>query len=143
MAIHPNAFIAGERLLLEANGGILVLTTHRVRLMQSNQGDQKVISITLGAVVSCGLTTVSYPAVLGLGVVAAVTGLGLLTTSEPGVGGLFLFSAVVCVLAFFVGRRAVLEVASAGARIQVDAKRMNPALLMEFIDTLERAKLAR
>lgn len=142
-AIHPNAFLPGERLLLEANGGILTLTSHRVRLAQGGRGDRKIISIALNSVASCSLVTVSYPAVLGLGVVAGLLGIGFIPSAEPGVGLLFLFAALVCVLAYLIGRRAILEVASAGATIQVEAKRMDPALLMTFIDTLERAKLAR
>lgn len=81
-----SALMAGERVLLEANAGILVLTTHRVRLTQRSAGDTKVVSITLPAVSSCSLTTVSYPALLGLALIAAVVGFGLVVSSVEGVG---------------------------------------------------------
>jgi hypothetical protein len=141
MAIHPSAMLPGERVLLEANGGILILTTHRVRLTQRGNGGTKVVSIILSAVASCGLSTTTYPALLGLGLIAGIAGIGLLMSSAENLGLYFLVIALVCTLAFLVGRRAILEVASAGHKIQVNARGMGHDALMQFIDSLERAKL--
>ena len=137
-----------ERVLLEANRGVLVLTTRRVRLAQTSFGHASVVSITLDSIASCGLVTLTYPALLAVAFVSAIMGLGFLVLAHEkdafyfAIGMFFLLSALVWILVFLVTRRGVLELASAGAKIQMDAKGLGRDALMEFIDTLERAKLS-
>ncbi|HVY25613.1 MAG TPA: hypothetical protein VHB79_03650 [Polyangiaceae bacterium] len=64
-----------------------------------------------------------------------------MSTAE-GVGIYFMFIALCCIAGYLFGRRAVLEICSSGAKIQVEARGMSHEALVEFIDTLERAKLS-
>lgn len=131
--------VQGERVLLESSGKVLTLTSHRVRYEAKASGHSKVIGITLDAVASCGLVTRSYPVLLAIAGLAGIG--GLVSRNGSSNGSLLFVAAVILVLAYFITRSAVIEVASAGERIRVSAKGMSRESLMEFIDNVEAAKL--
>jgi len=132
-----------EKVLLEANDGILTLTTHRVRLDQRGSGHSRLVGITLDAVASCGLVTKSAPILLVLGAIAGALGLALLSQRSEAPGLLLTAVGVALVIAYVVSRSSVLAVASAGETISVAIKGMNRDSIAEFVETLEQAKLAR
>ncbi|MDX2054231.1 MAG: hypothetical protein SFV15_17655 [Polyangiaceae bacterium] len=131
-----------ERILLEANSGLLKLTTHRVRFEHQRSGDSVVIGITLDAVASCGLVTTTYPILLLLALLAAIGGLASSSHDSGAMLWLFL-AACLLVLAYFLSRKVVLRISSAGDDIIVGVQRVGRAPLLEFIDALEQAKVQR
>jgi len=133
--------LQGERVLMESSGKLLTLTSHRVRYETKQAGRSKVISITLDAVASCGLVTRSYPALLGLAVLAVLAGVFSLSRSSDGALLLFIGAAILVVV-YLVTRSAMIEVASSAGRVLVRARGMSHESLMEFIDQVDAAKLA-
>lgn len=134
--------IDGEQVVLQANEGILVLTTHRLRLTQELAGRRQVVSMTLDAVASCSVVMRSPPWLLVLAIVAAAAGALMLGTDVATGGGLLALAALFLLL-WFLFRRTVLAVASAGESIFVGARGMSREALTGFIDALEATKLAR
>ena len=133
-----------EKVLLEANDGILTLTTHRVRLDQRAAGRSKLVGITLDAVASCGLVTKSLPLLLVVAAIVALFGfVQFYQRSEAGTGVVLLLVAAAFVAAYFWTRSAVLAIASAGETIAVAVKGMSRDAIADFIETLEHAKLDR
>ncbi len=135
MKLLPN-----EKMLVETNGGILTLTTHRVRYDQKASGASQVIGITLDAVSSCGVVSKNHPILLVMALIAG--GLGAFGLGQKGdiAYGLFLGAAVL-IAAYFLTRSAVLAVSSAGQSIAVSAKGMKHEALVAFVDDVEQAKL--
>lgn len=129
----------GEQVLLETRGGALRLTTHRVRLDLQGGGHSRAVSMTLDAVASCGLVTRSYPVLLALALISALLG-GFLTLRISGVGFVFLGLAVVLLAGYFIARSSILEIKSAGDKIQVHLAGSR-ADVVSFIDAVENAKL--
>ena len=133
-----------EKVLIEANDGILTLTTHRVRLDQRASGKSRLIGITLDAVASCGLVTRSLPLLLVVAGLIALFGFVQLTQrSGTDTGAVLLLVAAAFVAAYFFTRSSVLAVASAGETISVAVKGMSRDAIVDFVETLERAKLDR
>lgn len=133
--------IDGEQVILQANEGILVLTTRRIRLEQRVWGRARLVSMSLGAVASCSLAMRSQPWLLVLALFAALSGLSQFGTNTS-VGGWLFAAAAVLLLLFLLFRRTVLTIASAGESIPVGVRGMTPEALTGFIDALEAAKLA-
>jgi hypothetical protein len=132
-----------EAILLQANEGLLTLTTHRVRLHRSTAGTSTVISMTLEAVASCALVTNGQPALLGAGFLLIAIGAWMLLFGNSTVGvGLILLGCILA-LAYVMSRKSVLEIASSNGRISVAAKSVTRDELVAFIDALEHAKLRR
>jgi hypothetical protein len=137
MKLLPN-----EKTLTEATGGILTLTTHRVRYDQKASGANQVIGITLDAVSSCGVVSKSHPALLVLGLIMGGLGVGALSQKDvTNFAAGFLLGAAVLIATYFLTRSAVLAVSSAGQSIAVSAKGMKHEALVAFVDDVEQAKL--
>ncbi len=115
----------------------LELTTHRVRLTTRSTGNRGVLSITLDAVQSVGLVDKDQPALLVAAAIVLFYGLVIIQQFMVGaIGGLIL------VAMYFATRKVVLEIASAGGRIQVLAAGERENLLV-FVEAVEEAKLKR
>jgi hypothetical protein len=131
--------LPGERQLSASSDGAVVLTSHRVRLDQGSE----FISIVLDQVASCSLGTRSHPILL---VVAAVVWLGSFQfagerLSTPA----FLIGTLIGVLIvglYVMNRRQVIVITSPGGTMRIRTRGMTRASCMQFIDDLERAKLA-
>lgn len=128
--------LPGEREVVRTNGGILVLTTHRVRLDQQEAGRSQIVSIMLDQVASCGLITKSYPLLLLFAITVALLALWMRQIGAAVVGGGFF------VALYWFSRRAILSVASSGAAIEIGATGLSREALVDFIDSVETAKLA-
>lgn len=130
----------GESVLLEAFGGVLVLTSHRVRLDDRARGGSRFISVTLDAVASCGIVTRTNPILVALGLGFALA--AMLSTRESGAIALaLLFAGVLCLACYLATRRAILAIGSAGETIAVPIRGVGREPLMAFVNALEQAKL--
>jgi len=131
--------LPGERQVSESSDGSVVLTSHRVRL---NQGGA-FVSIPLEQVASCSIGTRSHPILL---VIAAVVWLGSFQFAGERVTTLaFLIGAVFGALIvgiYVMSRTQVIVIASPGEFIRIRTRGMTRAVCVQFIDDLERAKLA-
>lgn len=131
--------LPGEREVSASSDGSVVLTSQRVRLDQGGQ----FCSICLDQVASCSLGTRSHPALL---VVAAIIWLGSFQFAGERVEtpaflvGLVLGALVVG--AYVMGRTQVITIASPGETIRIRTRGMTRAACVQFIDDLERARLA-
>jgi hypothetical protein len=131
--------LPGERKVSESSDGTVLLTSHRVRLDQGGE----FISIALDQVASCRIGTHSHPILL---VIAAVVWLGSFQFAGEQVGTIpFVVGALAgaLIVALYVGSRTqVIVIASAGESIRIRTRGMTRAVCVQFIDDLERAKLA-
>jgi hypothetical protein len=129
-----------ERKVSESSDGAVVLTTHRVRL---DQGTRQFVSIALEQVASCSIGTHSYPVLL---ILAGVVWLGAFQFAGERVGTIpFLIGGLVgalIALLYVLSREQVIVIASAGESIRIRPRGMSRAACIQFVDDLERAKLA-
>ena len=131
--------LPGERRVSEASDGTVVLTSYRIRLDQG--GD--FASICLDQVASCTIGTRSHPILLILAAVvwlAAFQFAGERMTTIP-----FLIGALVgalIVLAYILTRQQTIVIATCGESIRLQTRGMSRATCVQFVDDLERAKLA-
>jgi hypothetical protein len=132
--------LPGERKVSEASNGAVMLTSHRIRL---DQGGRGFASICLDQVASCSIGTRSYPILLILAAViwlAAFQFAGERMTTVPFLIGALIGALVV--LAYILARRQTIVVASCGESIRLQTRGMSREACIQFIDDLERAKLA-
>jgi hypothetical protein len=131
--------LPGERQVSESSDGSVVLTSHRVRLDQGGA----FVSIPLEQVASCSIGTRSHPILL---VIAAVVWLGSFQFAGERVTTLaFIIGAVFGALIvgiYVMSRTQVIVIASPGEFIRIRTRGMTRAVCVQFIDDLERAKLA-
>lgn len=132
--------LPGERKVSESSDGTVVLTSHRVRLDQSGA----FVSIPLEQVASCSIGTRSHPILL---VLAALVWLGSFQFAGESVGTIgFLLGTLVgalIVAVYVMSRTQTIVIASPGESIHIRTRGMSRAACVQFIDDLERAKLAR
>ena len=131
--------LPGERQVRASSDGAVVLTSQRVRLDQGGE----FISICLDQVASCSLGTRSYPVLL---VLAAVVWLGSFQFAGEQVGTpAFLVGALIGVLIvglYVMSRTQVITIATAGETLRIRTRGLTRAACVQFIDDLERARLA-
>jgi hypothetical protein len=132
----------GERVLLSLDNAALVLTTMRIRLDVKLRGGTRFMSMTLNSVASCGIVTSHTPLLIALAGVLALIGF-VVGQDNPETAAAMIFGSVVLIIAYFVTRRTVLSVASAGEHIVVPLVGSSRAVFLEMIDALECAKLDR
>jgi hypothetical protein len=132
--------LPGERKVSESSDGTVVLTSYRVRI---DQGTRQFVSIPLEQVASCSIGTHSYPVLL---ILAAVVWLGAFQFAGERVGTIaFLIGALVgalIALLYVVSREQIIVIGSAGESIRIRTRGMSRAVCVQFVDDLERAKLA-
>jgi hypothetical protein len=132
----------GERVILSLDNAALVLTTLRIRVDLKMRGGTRLMSMTLNSVASCGIVTSHTPLLIVLAVVLAVMGF-IAGQGSSEAAAAMIFGSVVSIIAYFVTRRTVLSVASAGEHIVVPLVGSSRAAFLEMIDALESAKLDR
>jgi hypothetical protein len=132
--------LPGERKVSEASDGTVVLSSYRIRL---DQGGRGFASICLDQVASCTIGTRSHPILLILAAVvwlAAFQFAGERMTTIP-----FLIGALVgalIVLAYILTRQQAIVIASCGESMRLQTRGVSRATCVQFVDDLERAKLA-
>jgi hypothetical protein len=131
--------LPGERQVSASADGSVVLTSHRVRLDRGGE----FISISLDQVVSCSLGTRSHPILL---VIAALVWLGSFQFAGERVETpAFVVGTLIGLLIvglYVVSRTQVIAIASPGETIRIRTRGMTRAACIQFIDDVERARLA-
>jgi hypothetical protein len=127
--------LLGERVLTGTPGAGLVVTTHRVRHYASAMGSGTVISIMLNNIASCGILYMSQPWLLALAGLAAI---GFLTLSD-GMQTVSALAAVGLGVAYFMTRRQILSIASAGSTIRCEAGGLGEDRAIRIVDLVEGA----
>ena len=132
--------LPGERMVSESSDGTVLLTSHRLRF---DRGTRQFVSISLDQVASCSIGTRSHPILL---VLAAVVWLGSFQFAGERMGTIpFVIGAIVgalIVLLYVVTREQNIVIASAGETIRIRTRGMTRAACIQFVDDLERARLA-
>lgn len=131
--------MSGEKKILESDKGQLVLTTHRVRYDVSAAGQRKIVSIMLGELCSCELNYQSYILLIILSAFSLLLGVAGSTYGAV-VLVIGIIACIVFAAAFFLTKKTILSLSSAGAVINVETKGMKPEMIKEFIDAVESAK---
>lgn len=124
-----------ENMLAQSGG--LVLTTHRIRVETQTQ----ITSIMLEELCSCETRFASHSFLLTLAGLFAV--FGLIITNLTGDESDFLWGvifSVIFVAIYFATRKAVITLASAGARINLERKKTSLQEAKQLIDQIEAAK---
>lgn len=142
---HAMTMGPGEVVVMVSDGDVLTLTNKRVRYNLVARGRSKLVSMTLDAVSSCSIMSVSRPGLLILGALMLLAGL-----MAPILGGrgdarsvaVVLFTAGV---GFLVGylllRFKALKISSDGGDVILTVSRgMDRRSLVEFVDALEFEK---
>jgi hypothetical protein len=128
----------GEQILLRTKGDHLLVTTHRVR----DESESEFTSIMLEEVCSVRTTKTAHRWLLVLAApLIALVAYSAVAFTHHEISPTLAVIAGVLVVAYFVTRYSVVEVASAGARIRFEMSRANE--VAEFVDTVESAKNAR
>jgi hypothetical protein len=144
MNVLPGEQIVSE-LKLDASRR-LILTTHRVRAEAEGFGLSRMTSIMLEELCSCAITRLSSPAWLILAAILMIGGaVAALNDRHSDYTAAFGAAAVglLCVLIYFLTRRQVASLESAGARIVADTSRVGVANVRQFIEQVEAAKNQR
>jgi hypothetical protein len=133
------ALLPGEHIVLRSNFDNLVLTNYRLRYDVEKFGGSVFIGITLNSLSSCGLVTKSSPVLLLL------AGLSLLASFvAKDNGSVAVGIAVVLAVAYFLTRRSVISLAPNGGQpIVVPTSGMSRNDIVNFLEAVEREKLAR
>lgn len=139
------SLLPGEEINLESSKISLQLTNFRVRHRWSFLADQQLDSITLDAVASTGLRTYSKPGFLLAAAVLLLLAFGAASLpygAGNGLsGGLILF-ALLLVGAYFLSRRRVIVIESAGGfSLRVPVLNLTTDESYFLINAIERAKL--
>lgn len=127
-----------ETVVLESDNNELVLSTHRVRFNARTWGRSHVTSLMLDQVCSCEIRYWSHPVLLVMAAAALI--LGLASDDGARIG---LLVALVCLIIYWLGRRQVLTIRSAGAAINARMSGGNVKTAERFIDEVERLKNRR
>ena len=131
--------LADEKVIMSSDEDIVVLTNYRVCYNEVVGGASKYIGITLDAVASCAFVTKSRPLILALAIIAVLGGF-LIGQKDSVVLG-FVLGAILAVV-YFITRRAVLQISSnGGEHIVVPAKGLGRTKILDFLRTVEEAKL--
>jgi divalent metal cation (Fe/Co/Zn/Cd) transporter len=125
-----------ERKILESDKGQLVLTSHRVRFDASAAGQRNLGSIMLDELCSCELNYKSHLILILLALLSIIFGfVGGADTILAGAIG-----AIVFPVAYFLTKKQILSLSSAGGAINIEAKGMKSEDVKDFIDAVELAK---
>lgn len=131
----------GEEKILESDDGDLVLTTHRLRHDKKSFGKRKITSILLNELSSCELSHRSHPILLILAILGLiVTGIATIESGKADDILAFAIPTFILFIAYFLTRRQVMQLSTAGSPIVVALKGMKPETVKEFIDETEIAK---
>jgi ABC-type multidrug transport system fused ATPase/permease subunit len=142
--------LPGERVLMETNGRILMLTSHRIRYGWETKSDSDMISMLLEQVDSCMVTHHDNTSMLVWAVVLLFVGFIVAAMNSGGNYGLMIpglligFVGFVLLLMYFMTRYIYLDILSVGGRrIRLQMTRTMVESIRAFVDQVELAKDAR
>ena len=137
------SLLPNEQVLLESGGKTLILTTHRVRYDSQRMGGGEIISIMLDELASCAMIRRSKPVLLIFAGMLLLISLYFYNQYQQSLGTFGFLLVAVLIVMYFVTRRQVIELDSAGASIRVNTSGMSVLAVRGFIDTAEEAKNGR
>ena len=127
-----------ESVVSSLNNTAITLTNKRVYFESKKASKSNYISMTLDAVVSCGLITKSFPLLLIAAAISGVGGFTLRGDEKFAVWGI----AIAFLVVYFLTRRSMISIRSkGGASILVLAKGVNRNSIIEFLSAIESEKL--
>jgi hypothetical protein len=132
-----------EKVVIETDRNLLVLTTHRLRYDAESIGSGELASIMLEQVASCSLLRKTRPLYMAVAVLFLLSSLYLLNKG----GNTYippLVIAVIFILLYYMSARKVLEISSSGGKaIYANVGGMDKERIVELIDTIESSKAKR
>lgn len=134
--------LTNEKAIIETDGNVLVLTSHRVRYNATAMSTSDFMSIMLEEVASCGIVKKTRPILLVIAVGFAILALYVWSKSSVNAIAGPMIMAGIFGLAYYLTIRKMLEIASAGSSILVNVSKMGMTQIIEFVDELEIAKNA-
>ncbi len=132
-----------EATIKELNYGIenLLLTTDRVRHSKNGWGSKDTTSILLSEVCSVSTHFRSYIFLIILAVLTLIATYFMMESSNASQYMSFgILLMIILVIAFFMTRKQILVISSAGEKIVFETKGMKKDEIVDFIDTIEKAK---
>ncbi len=140
--MNQEAFIEGEELITISKGGLVTLTTHRIRLERSYSGQSYIISMLLRKISSIEVDSKSIPL---LWIMGAITGLVSIYGIVQEEMELFI-PLIVLALLFFIGyyksRKHLISIRSDGAnKLQFRTQDLSYKEVVDFINQVESAML--
>ena len=122
----------------------ITLTTHRLRLVSSQRGPFRIVSMMLDELASCAAVKREVPLLLALAAVIAGLGIAMSIFGQnvgPTAAMVGLLVGGLIAILYFATRHTVLVFASGGgSRIEISTGHMDPGMIVELIDTIEQAK---
>jgi hypothetical protein len=134
--------LTNEKAIIETDGNVLVLTSHRVRYNATAMSTSDFMSIMLEEVASCGIVKKTRPILLVIAFGFAILALYVWSKSSVNAIAGPMVMAGIFGLAYYLTIRKMLEIASAGSSILVNVSKMGMTQIIEFVDELEIAKNA-
>jgi hypothetical protein len=124
----------------DARPSCLILSSHRVRMVDSGVGSFKIVSIMLEEVASCSTIYTSQPLLLLLAMILALAGLYGLTPRHHAVAFVGFALMAMVLFAYWLSRKRVLAIASAGEAIRLSLSGWSNEDVLAFVEELEDAK---
>ena len=122
----------------------ITLTTHRLRLVSSQRGPFRIVSMMLDELASCAAVKREVPLLLTLAAVIAGLGIAMSIFGQnvgPAAAIVGLLVGGLIAILYLATRHTVLVFASGGgSKIEISTGHMDPGMIVELIDTIEQAK---
>jgi len=123
-----------EKIIVEANDNIVVLTTHRICYEQKEWGKSQNLNIMLEHITSCENRYTSNIYFLILGVLGLAA--GYIQPLLIGIGALF-------IILYFLSRKNVVYISSPSSTMRINVQGMKREAILAFIDNIEQTKHQR
>jgi len=139
--VPPFPLFRNERVIRTHGGRTAIVTTARVRSYADGVGNSSMVSLMLDEIASCSVTSLSKPSLLAVAAIVAVASFALSGEGRVRMWGLLLAAGFA--VAYFLTRRQVIAIRSAGASINIDVAGTDERVAYDLIDAIEAAKESR
>lgn len=144
--MNNDHLLKGESILSYSDGGLVTLTSHRIRYEHKVWGGSNIISIMLEKVSSVQIIYISYPWLWIMGVLVGV--IGMLASQSRNGGStemvIAFFIAFFLIIGYFLSRRHICSITSdGGTKIIFRTENMTTESMIEFMNKIESAKSER
>ncbi len=140
--MRKESFLEGEEVITISKGGLVTLTTHRIRLERTHSGQSYIVSMILKKISSIEVNSQSIPL---LWIMAALAGLASIYSLMVGSVEMFLLLIVVALI-FFIGyyknKKHLITIKSDGTgKIHFRTQGLSSIEVIQFINQVENAAL--
>ncbi|MDN5203714.1 hypothetical protein QQ008_20155 [Fulvivirgaceae bacterium BMA10] len=134
----------GESIITQSGDKSITLTNYRLRFLSKYAGRDHLVSILLEKIASIEIVYKGYQLFLSIGIVSFVFGIFLGFFVEQQTFFLALVIGAISIVLYITTRRHVVTIASdGGSKINFHARNMKVEMLLEFINKVENAKMAK